>query len=410
MSIRPICPISSMKPTNKSKMKTTKKLFNDYIIPSVGRLPLSFVEGQGSWLIEENGEKFLDMYPGWGVNIIGHCHPKVVKAIQKQAAKLLHAPNNYLLPLQGQLAGKIIERSFPGKVFFSNSGAEAIEGAIKIAKKWGKAKGKWKFISMLDSFHGRTLGALSATGQEIYRKDFEPLIPGFSYAPFGDISAIKELLDDETCAIMVEPIQGEGGVNVASKSYFEELRRICNEKNCLLIFDEVQTGIARTGEWFGYQLFNVKPDIMTLAKALGGGVPIGAIVAAENVADVLQPGSHASTFGGNPLVCAASLAVISVIEEEEGCEKARAAEIILKQKAEELKQQFNVIRDIRGSGTMFGIELDIPGKSVIENCFADKVLINCTHERVIRFLTSVFISEDEIEIAFNSLQNAISKI
>jgi len=399
-----------MKPTNKSKMKTTKKLFNDYIIPSVGRLPLSFVEGKGSWLIEENGEKFLDMYPGWGVNIIGHCHPKVVNAIQKQAAKLLHAPNNYLLPLQGQLAEKIIERSFPGKVFFSNSGAEAIEGAIKIAKKWGKAKGKWKFISMLDSFHGRTLGALSATGQEIYRKDFEPLIPGFSYVPFGDISAIKELLDDETCAIMVEPIQGEGGVNVASKSYFEELRKICNEKNCLLIFDEVQTGIARTGEWFGYQLFNVKPDIMTLAKALGGGVPIGAIVAAENVADVLQPGSHASTFGGNPLVCAASLAVISVIEEEEGCEKARAAEIILKQKAEELKQQFNVIRDIRGSGTMFGIELDIPGKSVIENCFADKVLINCTHERVIRFLTSVFISEDEIEMAFNSLQNAISKI
>ena len=388
----------------------TQQLFDDYIIPSVGRLPLSFVEGKGSWLTEESGEKYLDMYPGWGVNIAGHCHPEVVDAIQKQAAKLLHAPNNYLLPLQGQLAKKIIEHSFKGKIFFSNSGAEANEGAMKIAKKWGKPKGKWKFISMIDSFHGRTLGALAATGQENYRRDFEPLIPGFSYVPFGDISAIKEIIDDETCAIMIEPIQGEGGINMASRNYFQELRKICDEKNCLLIFDEVQTGVVRTGEWFGYQLYNVQPDIMTLAKALGGGVPIGAIVAAENVADVLQPGNHASTYGGNPLVCAAGLAVISVLEKEDGIEKARIAERFLKQKANELKQQFNVIKDVRGAGTMLGIELDIPGQSLVQDCLKGNVLINCTHNCVIRFLTSVFISEKEIEIAFSSLQKALSKI
>ncbi|RLD11793.1 MAG: aspartate aminotransferase family protein [Chlamydiae bacterium] len=388
----------------------TQKLFDNYVIPSVGRFPLSFVEGKGSWLIEENGGKYLDMYPGWGVNIVGHCHPKVVTAIQKQAAKLLHAPNNYLLPLQGQLAEKIIKRSFPGKVFFSNSGAEANEGAMKIARKWGKNKGKWKFVSMLDSFHGRTLGALSATGQEKYRKDFEPLIPGFSYVPFGDIQAVKEIIDDETCAIMVEPIQGEGGVNVAPENYFKELKNICNDRNCLLIFDEVQTGVARTGEWFAYQLYNVKPDIMTLAKALGGGVPIGAIVAAQNVADVLQPGSHASTYGGNPLVCAAGLAVISVIENEKGLEKAKNVEKSLKQNAEKLKQEFNVIRNVRGAGAMLGIELDIPGQSIVKSCLEDNVLVNCTHERVIRFLTSVFISENEIEITFNALHTALSKI
>ena len=388
----------------------TKQLFNNYIIPSVGRLPLSFVEGKGSWLTEENGEKYLDMYPGWGVNIVGHCHPVVVTAIQNQAAKLLHAPNNYLLPLQGQLAREIIERSFPGKVFFSNSGAEANEGAMKIAKKYGKEKNKWKFITMLDSFHGRTLGTLAATGQEKYRKDFEPLVPGFSYVPFGDINAVRNKIDDETCAIMIEPIQGEGGINMASKEYFEELRKICDENDCLLIFDEVQTGVARTGEWFGYQLYGVQPDVMTLAKALGGGVPIGAIVASEKVADVLQPGTHASTYGGNPLVCAAALAVLDVLEKENGLEKARAAGKLLKQKAEELMRQFGIIKDVRGAGTMLGIELDLPGAPVVQSCLEDHVLVNCTHERVIRFLTSVFITDEELETAFNSIKKSLSKL
>ncbi len=391
-------------------MKNTKQLFDNYIIPSVGRLPLSFVEGKGAWLIEENGEKYLDMYPGWGVNLVGHCHPKVVEAIQTQAAKLLHAPNNYLLPLQGELAKAIVERSFPGKVFFSNSGAEANEGALKIARKWGRNKGKWKFITMLDSFHGRTLGALSATGQEKYREDFEPLIPGFSYVPFGDISAIKEVIDDETCAIMVEPIQGEGGVNVAPENYFKELRKICDEKNCLLIFDEVQTGVARTGEWFGFQFVGVQPDVMTLAKALGGGVPIGAIVASEKVQDVLQPGNHASTYGGNPLVCAAALAVISVIEEENGLQKSKDLGKVFHEYATNLQKKFDVIKDVRGAGTIFGIELDVPGTPVIESCYNENVLVNCTHEKVLRFLTSVFLKEEEIEQTFKAIENGIAKL
>lgn len=394
----------------KNTMKNTKQLFDDFIIPSVGRLPLSFVEGKGAWLIEEDGARFLDMYPGWGVNLVGHCHPKVVEAIQNQAGKLLHAPNNYHLPLQGQLAEAIIKRSFPGKIFFSNSGAEANEGALKIARKWGKENGKWKFISMLDSFHGRTLGALSATGQEKYRKDFEPLIPGFSYVPFGNIDAVKEIIDSETCAVIIEPIQGEGGVNVAPENYFEELRKICDEKNCLLVFDEVQTGVARTGEWFGFQLVGIEPDVMTLAKALGGGVPIGAVVASEKVQDVLQPGTHASTYGGNPLVCAAALAVISVIEEESGLEKSKKLENLFTEKAKNLKEKFDVIKDIRGAGTMFGIELDVPGTPVVENCYNDSVLINCTHEKVLRFLTSIFLTEDEVELAFAAIEKALSKL
>ncbi len=389
---------------------TTQSLFENYIIPSVGRLPFSFVEGKGARLIEENGRNFLDMYPGWGVNLVGHCHPKVVSAIQNQAAKLLHAPNNYLLPLQGELAKAIVERSFPGKIFFSNSGAEANEGALKIARKWGKDKGKWKFISMLDSFHGRTLGALSATGQEKYRADFEPLIPGFSYVPFGNIEAVRENIDDETCAVIVEPIQGEGGVNVAPENYFKELRKICDEKNCLLIFDEVQTGVVRTGEWFGFQLVGVKPDVMTLAKALGGGVPLGAIVASERVQDVLQPGTHASTYGGNPLVCAAGLAVISVIEEENGLQKSKDLGKLFREHAKKLQEKFVVIKDIRGAGTILGIELDVPGTPVVESCYNENVLINCTHEKVLRFLTSIFLTEEEVEEAFAAIEKGLAKL
>ncbi len=391
-------------------LSTTKQLFNDFVIPSYGRLPVSFVRGEGAWLYDDAGERYLDMYPGWGVNLVGHCHPRVVTAIRDQAGKLLHVPNNYHSPLQGRLAKALVERSFPGKVFFSNSGAEANEAALKLARKWGSSQGKWKFITMLDSFHGRTLGTLSATGQEKYRQGFEPLVPGFSYAPFGNLDATRALLDDETCAIMVEPIQGEGGVNVAPVDYFRGLRALCDSAGCLLIYDEVQTGVGRTGEWFGWQRLGVQPDVITLAKALGGGVPIGAMVASEAVADVLQPGTHASTYGGNPLVCAAALAVVEVVERDGGLDKAKELERTFRERTQALCDKFSLIREYRGAGTMFGIELDVPGQPVVDGCFDRNVLVNCTHERVLRFLTSVFLTDEQTDKAFDALEAALGQL
>jgi len=389
---------------------STHALYDEFVMPSYGRLPVSFVRGDGAWLYDEGGAPYLDMYPGWGVNLVGHCHPRVVAAIREQAGRLLHVPNNYLSPLQATLAQRIIGHAFPGKVFFSNSGAEANEGALKLARKWGAPRGKWKFVTMEKSFHGRTMGALAATGQPKYHKDFTPLVPGFTYVPFGDLAAVRAAVDAETCAVMVEPIQGEGGVNMAPAGYFEGLRALCDAAECLLIFDEVQTGVGRTGAWFGWQRLGVQPDIMTLAKALGGGVPIGALVAAARIADVLQPGTHASTYGGNPLVCAAAHAVLSVMEEEDGLGRARALEAQLHERGAALQRRFGVIRECRGAGCMFGIELDKPGQPVVHACLEQQVLINCTHETVLRFLTSVFLEEAELDRAFDALAAGLQRL
>jgi acetylornithine/N-succinyldiaminopimelate aminotransferase len=389
---------------------STSALFSSYVIPSYGRLPLAFVRGQGACLYDEQGTEYLDMYPGWGVNLVGHCHPTVVEAIRTQAGRLLHVPNNYHSPLQGELARVIIERGFTGKVFFCNSGAEANEGAMKLARKWGSTRGKWKFITMLDSFHGRTMGALAATGQTKYQQGFGPLVPGFSYVPFGDIEAVRAAMTTDTCAIMVEPIQGEGGINIAPTQYFRDLRVLCDEAECLLIFDEVQTGVARTGSWFGHQRVGVTPDIMTLAKALGGGVPIGALVAAGRVQDVLQPGTHASTYGGNPLVCAAALAVFNVIEQEDGLARAARLGRMFSVRANALRTRFGVVRDFRGAGSMFGIELDRPGQPVVQACLDARVLINCTHERVLRFLTSVFLDDESVDRAFTAVAKGLAQL
>jgi predicted acetylornithine/succinylornithine family transaminase len=388
----------------------TRTLYDSFVIPSYGRLPLSFARGAGAWLYDEADTPYLDMYPGWGVNLVGHCHPRVVSAIQQQAATLLHVPNNFHSPLQARLAETIIQRAFPGKVFFCNSGAEAIEGALKLARKWGSTQGRWKFVSMHNSFHGRTYGALSATAQAKYHEGFGPMLPGFSYVPFGDLAAARAVLDKETCAVLVEPIQGEGGVNIASITYLHALRALCDACGCLLIFDEVQTGVGRTGAWFGYQRSGVQPDIMTLAKALGGGVPIGAMVAAQPIADVLQPGTHASTYGGNPLVCAAALAVFDVLEQEGGLARAHQLGHLFSERAQALRERFGVIQDCRGAGAMFGIELAVPGKPVVDACLEQKVLINCTHDTVLRFLTSVFLTDAELDQAFAALAAGLAKL
>ncbi|MBN2269257.1 MAG: aminotransferase class III-fold pyridoxal phosphate-dependent enzyme, partial [Sedimentisphaerales bacterium] len=287
----------------------TMELFDKYVIANYGRLPRVIVRGEGCYLYDAEGNKILDMFPGWAVSGTGHCHPRVVEALRRQAGELLHIDNTFYSEPQGQLARLLSERAFGGKCFFCNSGAEANEAAMKLARLY-TAKEKYKFITAEGSFHGRTFATVTATAQPKYHEGFMPLLPGFVYIPFNDVPALESAFSDEVAAVMVEPIQGEGGINVATEQFLGAIRDLCDQKGAVMILDEVQTGIGRTGKWFGYQHFDVEPDIITMAKALGGGVAIGAMMAKPELAAVLTPGRHASTFGGNCLACAAGIAVI----------------------------------------------------------------------------------------------------
>ncbi|MBR5623957.1 aspartate aminotransferase family protein [bacterium] len=384
--------------------------YDNYIMKTYGRVKPAFVEGKGSWVFDAEGKKYLDFFPGWGTGLLGHCHPAVVEAIQKQAAKLIHLPNNYYNEPQAELAETVIKKAFPGKIFFCNSGAEAIEGSMKVARNWGKDKGRYKFITTNNSFHGRTFGALTATAQEKYQAPFKPLVPGFSYVPYDDIQAMEETMDEETCAVILEPVQGEGGVNIPSLEYMRALRELCTKKGCLLICDEVQTGVGRCGYWFGHQHFGITPDIMAVAKIAGGGAPIGMIVAKPEIADLMQPGYHGSTYGGNPLVCAASLAVFNTIEKENVLEKARALKEKFDVYAKALKEKYPVVKEYRGMGAIYGIELNVPGAPVTAYALENGVLANCTHNVVLRFLPSAFMSDEELEFGMSVLEKGIAKL
>ncbi|HEW79155.1 MAG TPA: acetylornithine/succinylornithine family transaminase, partial [Phycisphaerales bacterium] len=320
----------------------TIDLFDKYVIANYSRLERVIVKGEGCYLYDADGNKILDMFPGWAVSGIGHCHPKVVEAIQKQAGRLLHIDNTFYSEPQGKLAKLLSERAFGGKCFFCNSGAEANEAALKLARLHTSQE-KYKFITAEGSFHGRTFATLTATAQPKHHEGFLPLLPGFVYVPFNDIAALESAFSEEVAAVMVEPIQGEGGINVATAEYLASIRRLCDENGALMILDEVQTGMGRTGKWFGYQHFDVEPDIMTMAKALGGGVAIGAMMAKEEVAASLVPGKHASTFGGNALACAAAIAVIEAIEENNLLENAVELGQYTKDKLGQLKQKHYVI-------------------------------------------------------------------
>ncbi len=281
-------------------------LCNTYVLNTYTRTPVVFVKGKGSYLWDEEGKRYLDFFPGWAVSGLGHCHKRVVNAVSRQLKDIIHVSNNYYSKPQSQLAERLSKNSFGGRVFFCNSGAEANEAAIKLARAYGSEEGRYKIITMDKSFHGRTLATLTATGQDKVKKGFAPLPEGFEHVPFNDISALKEAIDDITVAVMIEPIQGEGGINIADNDYMKELRTLCNAKDILLIFDEVQSGMGRSGKLFAYQHYDILPDAMTLAKSLGGGFPIGAMVVADKFVDCLKPGMHASTFGGSPIVCAAA--------------------------------------------------------------------------------------------------------
>lgn len=384
------------------------ELYNKYVIGNYGRLPKVIVRGKGNWIVDMDGNKILDLFPGWAVSGIGHCHPRVVEAIQKQAAQLIHMDNTFYTLPQGQLAKLLSERSFGGKCFFCNSGAEANEAALKLARKY-TAKGKYKFITTEKSFHGRTFGALTATAQPKYHDGFLPLVPGFEYVPFNDIDALTEAFSDETAAVLVEPIQGEGGINPASAEYLHTIRNLCDEFGAVMILDEVQTGMGRTGRWFAYQHIDVIPDIITLAKALGGGTAIGAIIAKPEVAAALVPGTHASTFGGNPLACAAGIAVIEAIEEEHLLENTQKMGEYARQKLSELKNKFPIIDSIRGIGLMLGVQLNIPGAAIVSRCLEKGLRINCTQETVLRIMPSMTITAEELDQAFAILADVLAE-
>jgi len=360
----------------------TMQMDKKYVMQSYSRIPLVIDKGKGVRVWDKEGGEYLDFISGIGVNAIGHCHSEILRALTHQAKRLLHCSNLYYIEPQANLARALCEVSFADKVFFSNSGAEANEAAIKLARRWGKGK-RYEIITMEESFHGRTLTTLRATAQTKYQKGFGPFPPGFKYSPFNDLERLKESISEKTCAIMLEPIQGEGGIRMASEDFMEGVWEICRGKRILLILDEIQCGLGRTGKMFAYQHYGIEPDIMTLAKPLAGGLPMGATLAKEEVASLFKPGDHASTFGGNPLVSSAALAFLKVMEEENLVKKAEEIGEYFGERLKELKAKYSLIKEIRGKGLMRGIELEFEGKGVVEKCRYQGLLINCTAKKVL---------------------------
>ncbi len=391
------------------KTDTIVSMYDKYIMNTYKRVPLCLEKAKLAKVWDIDGKEYLDFFPGWAVSGIGHCHPMVAGAVAKQAKKLMHVSNNYYSEAQAKLAEQIIKNSFPGKVFFGNSGAEANEAAVKLARKYGSEKGRYEIITMLKSFHGRTLAMITATGQDKVKHGFEPLPQGFVHVPYNDLEAVKEAITEKTIAIMLEPVQCEGGINIPSIEYMKALRALCDEKDILLIFDEVQTGMGRSGEMFAFKNFGVVPDVMTLAKALGGGLPIGACVAREKVQDVLTPGTHASTFGGSPIVCAAGLAVFDVIKNDKLLSNTKKMSAYLIKKLEGLKKKYRFIKEIRAMGLIIGVELSIKGEDIYKLCLKEGLLINCTQDTILRIMPPMTVTKTEIDRAISILDKVFSK-
>jgi acetylornithine/N-succinyldiaminopimelate aminotransferase len=388
------------------------ELYNKYVIANYKRLPLVAVKGDGALLWDADGKRYIDLFAGWAVTGVGHCHPRLVEAIARQAAMLIYMPNTWHSEPQARLAEWIATTGFGGKTFFCNSGAEANEAAIKLARIHASAKGKgrYKFITFENSFHGRTFAAITATAQPKYQEGFRPLVPGFMYAPLNDMAEVERLVDEETCAILVEPIQGEGGINVATVEWLKGLREMCDQRGMLLIFDEVQTGVGRCGTWWGYQVPGVVPDIMTMAKQLGGGTAIGAMCAKPEVAASLVPGTHASTFGGNPLAAAAGCAVFQIIKDENLLENAQRMGAYLRQRLLELKQETPLITEVRGTGLMIGAELAQNGSELVSQCLAKGLYINCSHDTVLRIMPPLNITREVLDEALAILADVLRSL
>jgi predicted acetylornithine/succinylornithine family transaminase len=382
-------------------------LFRKYVIANYTRFPVVLERGEGSSVWDVEGNRYLDFFPGWGCDLIGHCPPRVVEAVREQIGKLIHVPNTWYIAAQGQLAQALSERTgWGGQCFFCNSGTEANEAAIKLARLNGKP-GRYKIISTINSFHGRTFGALSATGQPKYHEGLEPLLAGFNYVPFGNLEATAAAIDDETCALLVEPIQGEGGINLPPAGYLEGLRALADKHKLLLIFDEVQTGMGRTGKWFAHQHFKVQPDVVTLAKALGGGIAVGGLIAKPAAAEKLKPGTHAATFGGNPIACRAALATIETIEADGLLARAEQIGERFRQRFEALRSRCPLIQDVRIKGCMIGVELAVEGKPIVEECLKRRLLINATHGTVLRLLPAMNLTDAALNEGCDILESVL---
>ncbi len=379
-----------------------------------GRYPLVAEDGQGIKVYDKNGKQYYDFLAGIGVNALGHKHPKLMSALKEQVEKVVHLSNLYYIEPQAYLEKLLIENSCTDKVFFTNSGAESNEGAIKLARKYFKVKGKNKYeiISANNSFHGRSLATLAATGQEKYRKSFNPLPVGFKYIPFNDLDAAKEAISSQTAAIMVEPVQGEGGIYPATLEYLKGLRELCDKKDILLIFDEIQCGIGRIGTLFAYEHFGVEPDILTLAKALGGGVPIGAFLAKEEIANSFVPGDHGSTFGGNPLATKAGYTTVKTIMKENILDNVQDMGKYFKEQLEKLKEEIPAIIEVRGLGLMLALQFEetVSAKEVVNSMFASGFLINAVQEHALRFLPPLIVKKEEIDMLIVALKDCLEEI
>jgi len=424
--------------------------FERYVIGNYARLPRVAVRGEGPYLWDADGKRYLDLFSGWAVTGVGHCHPRLAQAIAEQAGRLLYMPNTWYTEPQGRLAEWIAETGFGGKTFFCNSGAEANEAAVKLARL-ATPPNKYKIISFENSFHGRTFAAITATAQPKYHQGFQPLVPGFAYAPLNDIEAVAKLADDETCAVLLEVVQGEGGINLVDAEFLRALRNLCDQRGMLLVVDEVQTGVGRCGTWWGYQAVGraegqarsaegeaaagegedallaatqsgagepgegaaaqseIIPDIMTLAKQLGGGTAIGAMCARPEVAEHLKPGTHASTFGGNPLAAAAGCAVFEIIRDEDLLANARHMGAYLTRRLLELKQESPVIAEVRGVGLMIGADLTQNGRDIVAACLEKGLHINCTHDTVLRIMPPLNITKEQLDEGIDILAEALGE-
>lgn len=387
------------------------KLTDKYVAKTYARFPVALVRGKGTRVWDADGKEYLDFVAGIAVNSLGYNHPSVIGAIQRQSRKLLHISNLYHIAPQSELARELCRRSFADRVFFCNSGAEANEAAIKLARRYGGEwlGGKYEILSAHNSFHGRTLATLTATGQEKVRAGYNPLPEGFRHVPYNDLDAMEKAIGEKTVGIMVEPIQGEGGVIVPDEKYLQGLRGLCDRRRLLLIFDEVQVGMGRTGKLFAYEHYGVAPDIMTLAKALGGGLPLGAMLATEEIAQSFGPGSHASTFGGNPLACSVGLAVLKALLQGGVLKNCGRMGKIFFKGLQALKGRFPFILDIRGRGLILGMELDGQGNRIVDDCLKEGLLINCTANRVLRFIPPLTIGERDIVRGLAILEKVLAR-
>lgn len=393
--------------------KTVIEQTEKYYLPVFGRKAMVVDHGQGCRLWDNEGNEYVDCFAGIAVNSLGYNHPALVNAITEQAQKVMHCSNLYYTEIQAKAVGVVAEVTGMERVFFANCGAEANEGALKLARKYGKQKaaGKFRIITAWHSFHGRTMATVTATGQPHYQEGYEPLPAGYEYVEYGDAAALEAMMGPDVCAVMLEPIQGEGGVHVPEDGYLQKVRDLCNKYDALLIFDEVQTGVARTGEWFAYMHSGVKPDVLTFAKGIGGGFPVAGFAVPESLAHVFKPGDHGGTFGGNPLACAAVYATLTTIKAEKLVDKAAVKGAYFMELLKRLQEKYpDKVVDVRGRGLMLGMELNQSGQPIVEHCLTNNVIVNCTAGNVIRLVPPLIISIEDINTVVTALDKALAAL